>query len=82
MNVNNRLLISLVVLEFQEECLHNQQLLLERVQQLEKVVLHSLQTNISSSVPGWTWPVQNELQLLAVEDWLKDSNHYQQEVQP
>jgi hypothetical protein len=70
------------ILEFQDESLKNQQLLLERVSELENVVLRSMKNNSASTstATSWNWPMRTQEDLEKAEDWFKEKQLYQQEV--
>jgi hypothetical protein len=70
------------ILEFQDESLKNQQLLLERVSELENVVLRSMKNNSTSTstATSWNWPMRTQEDLEEAEDWFKEKQLYQQEV--
>jgi len=57
-------------------------MLLQRIQQLENVVLTAIksQTPLPSDIKGWAWPLKTEENLKSAELWLKDHSRYQQEV--
>ncbi|OXA38850.1 uncharacterized protein LOC118433183 isoform X2 [Folsomia candida] len=66
---------------FQEESLRNQAFLLERVQNLENLLLNSLQNRgANSRWAGWKWPIKTTADVDAVELWLLDPRNYQEEV--
>jgi hypothetical protein len=69
-------------LEFQDESLKNQQLLLERVSELENVVLRSMKNNSTSTstTTSWNWPIRTQEDLEKAEEWFKEKQLYQQEV--
>lgn len=67
--------------DFQEESLRNQAFLLERVQNLENLLLNSLQNRgANSRWAGWKWPIKTTADVDAVELWLLDPRNYQEEV--
>jgi hypothetical protein len=69
-------------LEFQDESLQIQQLLLERVSELENVVLRSIRNNSTSTstTTSWNWPMRTQEDLEKAEEWFKEKQLYQQEV--
>jgi len=71
--------------EFQLESLKNQELLLERQAQLERLCLEVLKnrdepSSSASANPGWPWPIKDISDLDKVEEYLKSGNNFEQEV--
>ncbi|OXA64892.1 hypothetical protein Fcan01_01660 [Folsomia candida] len=69
--------------KFQVESLRNQELLLERIHQLEKIVLNSLNSQQGAACSAkntWSWPIKDEGELISVEVWLRDPTNYNHEV--
>lgn len=73
----------ILILEFQVESLRNQELLLERIHQLEKIVLNSLNSQQGAACSAkntWSWTIKDQGELISVEVWLRDPTNYNHEV--
>lgn len=66
--------------DFQVESLRNQAFLLERVHNLENLLLNSLQNWGTTRWAGWKLPIKTVTDMDAVELWLIDQCNYQEEV--
>jgi len=62
------------------ESLRNQENLLERLKQLERVILHNITAVKDQTIDGWNWPIKSLQELEELNTWLENNDNFSQEV--